>query len=449
MSELRKKFNGKDNGHGTMPNQSTLPVPINPPNNVAHVDLNLARIPLVHIRGAKNGPWEFKLDGQVVKGTRRLTKKEVAIYSELCRLYEDAGMPESGEFFRSQYGLIRHLTPKDRHPRDSGGHNKKFLKKCIENISETFIHFKDCYQENGARVNELVSFSLLERAKLYDHEKDPQFFLSEFMFPRWIVKNMRAGWWKPVSIAILSHFKSEKALAAWILVDRVLGGDQESYNKDLREFCYECGIVFERERDYYPKMRAVLRHLRNAPLTNGQKINIAHLSKSQTPSGWKVVVARGQKALPSIKHRTPNGRPKTKAEIEAENRIREERILLEWYEQQPGEARHEIDERVKSIAKELHGPFWDKPLSLEIAKLESIRRAYSHDLTCNRLIEHANKNGATLREAPSGLSYGIGLEAVNKRLMALCRCRCAGAKSSLPGAGEAPIPQPVLSEAVP
>lgn len=377
---------------------------------ICHLDLNLAKLPIVHVRGRDNGKWVFETGNGKVEGTRRLTLGETKLYMAIMAIYEKAGMPESGEFFDFQNSIIRDLKPGVKRKTGIGGFEKKELKKQIENISMTFIHFHGTFQENGVTRTTMVSFPLLSRVDLFEREKSDKYFeLSKFRLPKEIVDNMRAGFWKPLLMTTILSLKSDTELALLFYLDRMLS-NQDYFHKDLHAVCDAIGISYSRDSDYMILKKAC-KGIVGKTLSCGHRVALCQIEKSQTVSGFKLTSTRGNK----LRLTESSGKEKENKSESEPNEDRENRILIAYYNGLEDFEKKFICDRVVTISKEINGGFWNTEMSLETAKIESIKR-FQYDNKCLNLVKAAARQNIIIAREPSA-QYGPDLHVLKRHLI--------------------------------
>lgn len=352
---------------------------------VSWSDDNVSRLPLVRqrARGKKNGPWEVTREGWNVSGSRHLTFGEFKVHQLLLAMFKDAGMPESGEFFDHVNSILKTMQQfrtgkKTLAP--AGTFQKKWLKKSLLNLNKTVVHFDGCYELNGVKQTSMVTFALIERVDLFERESSDQYVsLSRFRFPREMVENIRAGKTKAVNLQAIMSLNSETAGIIYLRADRMLG-HQEHFHKDLAEFCDSECLDFGRPRDRVKKMKAALKKIIGLPTSSGHRIAVAELRKSDTPSGWKVYFARGIRR--ALLKPAATVQPASARSIESVAPAdREEQLLKDFYAMLSIDEKRQVDASVPAILKELFPSKLGQssPLSLDVAKMEAIRR-FSHDI---------------------------------------------------------------------
>lgn len=167
-------------------------------------------------------------------------------YLALQEIYIEQGCPENGQFAFSMYQLIQMcgLT-------DTGG-NRKVLRQSLERLSATQYWIGGAWRSHEDEEWLTAGFRLIERLVFTRKRADIDGAKSVMVtLPKEIVRNIRNGYFKPVSTALLREL-GQPSRAAYRVIDSLRHDPVEPDTKSrvleigLMDLAQRCGIATDR-----------------------------------------------------------------------------------------------------------------------------------------------------------------------------------------------------------
>ncbi len=220
-----------------------------------------------------------------------LSTRDQRIYYVLCKLWDDAGRPETPIAFSVQ--KIARLLGEEW-----SSHAHRAITRSLLQLRGVLFVWENSYfdKSSGDHIELLDTFNILSELTLARRSKK-QHATTEmcfFQFHREILKNLHANHTTPLFLATVLSFKSEIAQMLYPRLDLLLA-DKKHYERRTKELFEEMGLEGETYRHRSARKRLIeraLEELRGVPLTTGC-IASATVEPTKDNSDFKIVIQKG------------------------------------------------------------------------------------------------------------------------------------------------------------
>lgn len=371
-------------------------------------DGNIEDLPLVRTRSRHRRSKEpiliKRTDGEgrfigTVELSNQISRGAYIFYEELILIFRESQCPKDGTIFDSLNAIMADLyakrAPDPAHPRTttpakwrSGFGEKRWVKEKVDELMSTSVKYDNCYFRGKERLQEKVSFFLIERSVLYERSrKDKEFTLSMFRLPQYVADNIRNGKTKPIRLDVLMSFRSDLDVILYRYLDPMLYA-HEHFEKDFDDFCKENALEFARQRHGVQKVKASCKTIIGKELSSPYIVSKCDVVPSGTPSGFKIVADRAPRPATIDVKETETTEKKQltaseKQEKEQKKNQEAERRYYEFYQSLPQTEQNAIEAMVTfDFIRKIFGQFGkDTDFYRKQARYEAIKQYYEQSVT--------------------------------------------------------------------
>lgn len=220
-----------------------------------------------------------------------LSTRDQRIYYILCKMWDDAGRPQTPVIFSLQ--KIARLLGEEW-----GSKARRSIARSLLQLRNIWFNWENSYfdKSSGEHIELLDTFNILSELTLARrttklHATNEQCI---FQFHREILKNLDANHTTPLFLNTVLSFKSEIAQMLYPRLD-LLMADKNHYERRTKELFEELGLEAETYRHRSARKRVLakaLAELQGVPLTTGYIVS-ATIEPTKDNTDFKIVIQKG------------------------------------------------------------------------------------------------------------------------------------------------------------